>query len=646
MEDLPRAHQTLHLLSKCVKQSAEEIRQFLPEWIEKHEDWCRKVSKKFLKKRDRTYAQFVREFLHPAFPLDLLAIGIFARAYKKHIAIFYNHKYWCTDINQDLNKCHVFLEYCGRLNFQSTRRMHSWEYNNCRDIILQYKKILATEEAEESSFDASEESDISDECTSSRRPVIESDDETSNANIMMNLSTGSVPNQESSVGDVTKVGNIMQNSSTSSVGDVTNLGNIMQNSSTSSAADVTNLGNIMQNSSTSSAADVPIQNPSVNQDASVTGYFPNQESSVADVPNLVGNIMQNSSKSSAPDVPIQHTSVNIMLTNDEGREVDTSLVRDFVDPALGDDLMGNEELDLENVMETGQLPAKKHRSATDKNKSKAKCVKEKPIRISKRVKSLKLKQKTIENFKKLTPPKVMQPRKTQNSLKTKYSQVVGKIVNKSKMSKPSLPVPIFDMQPLVSFAKKRKSIFKCHLCKIRKDSASALQKHMREHHPEFKYKCKYKRCVKQFQTKNALYRHNMAHKGVRFFCNRCDKGFVWGHQLRDHKKSHTGRNLYECAFPPCDKSYSTKRACQRHEFLKHSGDKVFKCESFFSDEETQCSSSFSSTQQLNQHKQGFHGSGFKTRCGQKSYRWPYMRVNHQKECDECIEMKRKRIPSA
>ena len=114
--------------------------------MDNHEEWCKRVSKKYLKKRKIEYKQYRKEFLCSAFPMDLLGIGIFARAYKKHVAVFYDTKFWCTEINRDLSKVHIFLLYAGKMDFENTRRMHVWEYNNTRDIMQKFQTILDKEQ--------------------------------------------------------------------------------------------------------------------------------------------------------------------------------------------------------------------------------------------------------------------------------------------------------------------------------------------------------------------------------------------------------------------------------------------------------------------------------------------------------------------
>ena len=141
-------------------------------------------------------------------------------------------------------------------------------------------------------------------------------------------------------------------------------------------------------------------------------------------------------------------------------------------------------------------------------------------------------------------------------------------------------------------------------------------------HPNYNFKCRVKGCTKQFNTKNSLYRHKLAHQGMRFFCKckDCVKAFVWKHQPVDHMKSHTKKDLYECSFPGCDKGYPTKCACQRHFKLKHSPSKlVYTCNKNFKDD-SDCNKTFSSKQQFDQHMDGLHGPGFKTQCW-KYYTW-------------------------
>ena len=666
--DVPRTQRTLHYLAACVQQSTDEIKEFLPVWISEHEDWCRCISKKYLKKRNIQYKQYVKEFLHPAFPMDLLGIGIFARAYKKHVAVFYNTKFWCTEINRDLSKVSVFLVYTGRMDFENTHRMHVWEYNSTRDIILKYQKQLEKDREiiepseTESEVSSDESSDVDND--TERRPVIEMDEDIED--IMNNtLNTGDIPH------------NITENETPddNNVDENRDIQHNIHDSDEPVTENETPDDNVDENRN--------IQHNIHDSDEPVTENE-TLDDNVDENRNIQHNIHDSGEHVTDNETPddlhddrdIQHniheSNANVTLVDDnedaekDGKsedimskdELDKStdsgrfkrylndqvissgqhLVQQFVEAENKEqnkdvDDKSDQEIDLEDVLEKG-VPVVKTKP-TNKNQRKSKQIQQKKKRD-------KIKQDRMQ----LTPVKESSARKTVNSMKSDYGHLVKDIMSKCRGKKSTKG--FWKIQPrgilLRTPTKKRKAVFRCFLCG-NKDSTSAkqLNDHIMQKHPGHKFKCRVKGCTKQFSTKNSLYRHQLAHKGMCYFCKRksCDKAFVWKHQLVDHMKSHTKKNMYQCDFPGCDKEYATKRACQRHKKLKHSPSKLtYTCNNQF-DDGTDCTSTFTSKQQFDQHVQGLHGVGFKTRCG-KYFTWPYQRADHQKECQKCDRLKQKK----
>ena len=68
-----------------------------------------------------------------------------ARAYKVHVAVFFNDSYWMTTAVTDLNKCKIFLLYRGSLVFEDSRWVTVAEYTERRWLYSQldryYKKL-------------------------------------------------------------------------------------------------------------------------------------------------------------------------------------------------------------------------------------------------------------------------------------------------------------------------------------------------------------------------------------------------------------------------------------------------------------------------------------------------------------------------
>ena len=106
------------------------------------------VTEHFLAVRKRKFDDFIIEWLHGSFPLDEAGILITARAYKIHVAVFFNDSYWSTCADRDLNKCKVFLVYRGSLVFEDTRRMTTKEYQDHRPILRRLARYYDTVEKE------------------------------------------------------------------------------------------------------------------------------------------------------------------------------------------------------------------------------------------------------------------------------------------------------------------------------------------------------------------------------------------------------------------------------------------------------------------------------------------------------------------
>ena len=117
-------------------------------WVDSHIDWVKMVTEHFLVVRKQIFDDFIIEWLHGSFPLDEAGILITARAYKIHVAVFFNNSYWSTCANCDLNKCKVFLLYRGSLVFEDTHRMTTKEHQDHRPILRKLARYYDTVEKE------------------------------------------------------------------------------------------------------------------------------------------------------------------------------------------------------------------------------------------------------------------------------------------------------------------------------------------------------------------------------------------------------------------------------------------------------------------------------------------------------------------
>ena len=182
---------------------------------------------------------------------------------------------------------------------------------------------------------------------------------------------------------------------------------------------------------------------------------------------------------------------------------------------------------------------------------------------------------------------------------------------------------------------------KCSSCEQQCATYKELTVHVKQSHPEYKYKCRY--CPKTFNSASWKYQHQARHKGLQYQCGveECLKLFQFEYQLRDHMKKHTGNKLYVCSTRKSGKGFTTKRARTYHE-LKHSltTSDTFTCDYKESDDADICGKTFERKALLTQHLNGHFGKKYVTYCG-KVYNWPNSKKYHQGRCDLCKEIRDK-----
>ena len=111
----------------------------MDDWVDWHLEWVKQVTEIFLQKKRMSFEQFRLQWLHGSFPLNTPGIMILARAYKIHVAVFFNNNFWTTDSCRGLERCTVFLLYRGSLVFDDSRRMTSEEFTEHK---AWFKKLL------------------------------------------------------------------------------------------------------------------------------------------------------------------------------------------------------------------------------------------------------------------------------------------------------------------------------------------------------------------------------------------------------------------------------------------------------------------------------------------------------------------------
>ena len=112
----------------------------IPNFMKLRRKWCQKEASYVLGKRGVRFERWKKKFLWFAF--DAVAIMIWARCYRKHVAIVFNYYFWCTHKNDDVSKCDVVLVYRGDRCFQPTRVMTTDEYSLHQDGIARVQAYM------------------------------------------------------------------------------------------------------------------------------------------------------------------------------------------------------------------------------------------------------------------------------------------------------------------------------------------------------------------------------------------------------------------------------------------------------------------------------------------------------------------------
>ena len=223
--------------------------------------------------------------------------------------------------------------------------------------------------------------------------------------------------------------------------------------------------------------------------------------------------------------------------------------------------------------------------------------------------------------------------KNEGNTCTSASITAGKLVNKAKAR----------IKGTWHFAKKHKKIDikarMCKLCGLVKETLEKLEKHMHKKHKKFKYKCQF--CSKLYKSKNGIYKHKLYHTiGLRYICKKCDKGFMFFSQYREHSNVHTDsvKHKFPCRKTGCNKYYGSTHACNYHE--QHHKGQVLKCTFQEKKGGPKCGVMCNSKQSMDIHVRGTHGEGWNALC-RKHYYWPAGKTKHEKKCTQCKAIKKK-----
>ena len=71
-----------------------------------------------------------------------------------------------------------------------------------------------------------------------------------------------------------------------------------------------------------------------------------------------------------------------------------------------------------------------------------------------------------------------------------------------------------------------KHIYKCPAnCKVACKAQKELNDHVRQKHPNFRFKCRY--CALEYRTYNAQFKHEKGHDEKLYLCTICNKTFMY-----------------------------------------------------------------------------------------------------------------------
>ena len=131
-EDVPLMDRTLDILMNSVQDKTVEDARYedLPVFLGSR---SKKAASYVLERKGKRYERWKKEFLEFAF--DPLAIMIWARCYRRHVAFFMNYHFWCTQKQDDVSKCDIILAFRGGSCFQATRVMTTEEYSKAEQEI-------------------------------------------------------------------------------------------------------------------------------------------------------------------------------------------------------------------------------------------------------------------------------------------------------------------------------------------------------------------------------------------------------------------------------------------------------------------------------------------------------------------------------
>jgi hypothetical protein len=171
--------------------------------------------------------------------------------------------------------------------------------------------------------------------------------------------------------------------------------------------------------------------------------------------------------------------------------------------------------------------------------------------------------------------------------------------------------------------------FICDCCGYRAEQKKAIVSHMIKLHggAPIEYSSTCELCGKTFTSYPCFYQHMQAHfnqKKERMKCRYCERSYMNKHFLRNHEKTHTDPETYECMYPGCNKSYNNLLTYRQHICTAHQVDRK-QCKT--------CLETFASYEKLVAHTDLVHPEVRPHRCYcGKSFGLEIMFMRHKESC--------------
>ena len=111
----------LHIIPHHKPVSPQEIRNYLPLWINKHHKFMEKISQDILQKKKLSLDNYVKMITLPGVPVDEIGLLILATMYHLKLCVLLKHHSWCALNGSYVANSELVIAFHGKLLFSDTR---------------------------------------------------------------------------------------------------------------------------------------------------------------------------------------------------------------------------------------------------------------------------------------------------------------------------------------------------------------------------------------------------------------------------------------------------------------------------------------------------------------------------------------------